>query len=33
MHWCVQDFNMLGVEGVTDPENTWEGFGTISLGK
>ena len=29
----MQDSDMVGVEGVTDPENTWEGLGTISLGR
>lgn len=30
---CTQDSDMVGVEGVTDPDNTWEGLGTISLGR
>ena len=29
----MQDSDMVGVEGVSDPNNTWEGLGTISLGK
>lgn len=30
---CVQDADMVGVEGVSDPGSTWEGLGTISLGR
>lgn len=27
------DSDMVGVEGAPDPESTWEGYGTISLGR